>query len=289
MKNDRKAAFDVFWMMGIQFFLARLSVFCGAWGYILYIMSYVLPVLLYERLYPRDAMEAERRIYKKLPPMGESFRYLLAALAATVAAARVNAVFVFLLSKIGAAVKVPAPVPAGGLPGLLLTLLWMVAVPAVFEEILCRYAVLEGLLPFGNLTAAAVGGMLFGLMHANLAQILYTTVAGFLIAYFVARTHALYLGMLIHGGINAYSVFLSYAELYVPQRTFSSLYYVTEIIVFVSGIYAFYSIFKQKKGSQPGGRQAAVKTADSQALFKAPWLYIYAALTLAYGLFDLVG
>ena len=79
-------------------------------------------------------------------------------------------------------------------------------VPAVCEEFLFRGAVLSSLMPFGRGVALVGSSVLFGLMHQNPYQMLYTTVAGLLIGYAYIKTRSIWCPMIIHFCNNAFSV-----------------------------------------------------------------------------------
>lgn len=71
-------------------------------------------------------------------------------------------------------------------------------VPAVCEEILFRGAILSNLMPFGKSTAIFASAFLFGLMHQNPMQLLYTTLLGVVIGYIYVKTRSIWICMLLH-------------------------------------------------------------------------------------------
>lgn len=82
----------------------------------------------------------------------------------------------------------------------------MAIVPAVAEEFLFRATVLSNLKPYGKAMALVGSSILFGLMHQNPYQLLYTTAAGFIMGYAYLKTGSVWCPMLIHFFNNAYSV-----------------------------------------------------------------------------------
>ena len=79
-------------------------------------------------------------------------------------------------------------------------------VPAVCEEFLFRGTILANLRPFGQGVAIVASSVLFGLMHQNPYQLLYTTAAGLVLGYAYVKTKSIWCPMLIHFFNNAFSV-----------------------------------------------------------------------------------
>ncbi|NLK38829.1 MAG: CPBP family intramembrane metalloprotease [Clostridiales bacterium] len=296
MNRDGRAAYYVFLLMTMQLILSRLSIFSATnspavgVGYVLYLLSYFIPVFFYILRFPRQSIPKKHCINRSLPSGPDSVLYTAAALAVTMLAVRLNALFVIVLSKLGVNIRMPELSPAFGVSGVIFTVVFMVFIPAIFEELLCRFAVMELLLPFGKMAAAVVSGILFGLMHTNLSQIIYASAAGFIIGYFVAHTRSLYLGILIHGIINAYSVALTYAEALLPARIFSYGYVFLEIAVFLFGFYAVRKIFINMKGERGTVREnsaTAREGAGNLSVLLSPWILIYIGAALAAAIYPL--
>lgn len=72
----------------------------------------------------------------------------------------------------------------------------------VFEEILMRSAYLGGLRRFSTWAAAAATGLFFGLLHANVPQILFAAVMGFFSAYMVIKTKSIIPSLIVHFSVN---------------------------------------------------------------------------------------
>ncbi len=88
-------------------------------------------------------------------------------------------------------------------------------VPAICEEYLFRGAILTNLTPFGNSTAILGSALLFGLMHQNPFQLLYTTLMGIVIGYVYVKTKSIWVCMIIHFANN----FTTVLEEYLPILT----------------------------------------------------------------------
>ena len=110
-----------------------------------------------------------------------------------------------------------------------------VIVPALCEEFLFRGAILSALLPYGKKCAIFGSAFLFGLMHGNILQILYTVLMGVILGYLYVRTRSIWLCMLIHFVNNAIAV-MQEALMSDPARDFAlRLNSILELTVLVLG------------------------------------------------------
>lgn len=186
---------------------------------VVYLLSFMLPVLIYRLLSPRKGRlpmalspHLPRRLWLVLP----------AALAMVYASALANA---FLVRALGLSGGTSYPVPDTMQPYEAVLLYMSVAiVPAFCEEFLFRGLFLRELLPYGRTTAVLGSAILFGLMHQNLEQMLYATVAGIVLALVAMECGSIWGGVIIHLFNNLLSV--------VDEILISRLPYETEMIVY---------------------------------------------------------
>lgn len=78
--------------------------------------------------------------------------------------------------------------------------------PAICEELTMRGAILSGYKKISINKAAVITGFLFGVLHLNPSQFLYTFVLGIILAYLVDATDSIFASMICHfifNGINA--------------------------------------------------------------------------------------
>lgn len=114
----------------------------------------------------------------------------------------------------------------------LIEILSTAIVPAICEEYLFRGAILTNLLPFGKSTAIFASAFLFGMMHQNPMQILYTTLMGIVIGYVYVKTRSIWVCMILHFCNNLVTVL----EEYLPAFTKSIwLIYLLDLIVVLAG------------------------------------------------------
>ena len=89
---------------------------------------------------------------------------------------------------------------------LALMLVSIAVIPAIVEEILFRGVILINLMPYGRGVAILGSAILFGLMHGNILQFLYTTMMGVVLGFIYVRTKSIWCGILIHFVNNGISV-----------------------------------------------------------------------------------
>ncbi len=90
-----------------------------------------------------------------------------------------------------------AAIPAGGAP-MVLGLISAAVLPAVFEELLFRGAILQGARPFGDGFAIVVSALAFTLCHTTVPQLIPAFAAGLLFGYFAVLSDSLLAPIAIH-------------------------------------------------------------------------------------------
>jgi len=119
--------------------------------------------------------------------------------------------FEWLLSKIGAAPELPAPQTT--MQTVILGITVVLVAPLV-EEPMLRGFVLRSWLPLGGGIAAVASGILFGVLHGQLAQLVALIVVGVLLGGVVLRSGSIIPPMILHGTFNA----ISFAALLSQNR-----------------------------------------------------------------------
>ena len=97
--------------------------------------------------------------------------------------------------------------PFSGIGGLFIGLLMVGVLPGVCEEVSNRGILMRGFMSkLGVWRAVLLSSLIFGLIHMNIAQAIYTTVLGVLIAIAILATRSLWTGIIIHFMNNALAV-----------------------------------------------------------------------------------
>ena len=130
--------------------------------------------------------------------------------------------------------------------GVVLAFIGTAMVPAFCEEFLFRGAILSALKPYGKAPAIIISAVLFGLMHQNAEQLLYTTVAGLLMGYVVYETGSVWCSVLIHFFNNFISVFESVLVERINITYVNAIVTAFELLLFLSGVISIVYLAVQK-------------------------------------------
>lgn len=120
-------------------------------------------------------------------------------------------------------------------------------VPALCEEILFRGAILSNLLPFGRTTAILGSAFLFGLMHQNPLQFLYTSIMGILLGILYVHTRSIWTCVLLHFVNNTVSIVQMAMYSFVEEKTADAIVSGLEILFVVGGVICLWYAWKQEK------------------------------------------
>jgi membrane protease YdiL (CAAX protease family) len=199
---------------------------------VIYLVSFMLPVLVYDRLTPAHE-RCSMGLLPKLPRRAPMV--ILVGVAVIQSAAVANALLLHALGGTGS---------GGGfqwVPGLppyrgVLLMISTAIIPAFCEEFLFRGMVLNALRPYGKTIAVIGSAVLFGLMHGSLDQILYTTVGGVVLALATLEGGSLWIAVLIHLFNNLLSVVESVLYMRFERTAASMMYGILELLVVGGGL-----------------------------------------------------
>ncbi|MCR4780390.1 MAG: CPBP family intramembrane metalloprotease [Ruminiclostridium sp.] len=175
--------------LGFTFFMLMNSV-----------ASYAVPLMLYPVLFRSEfRSELPTVPYPKRP-----FDMPLLFFAGS-GLARIGALMtVFVSSVLNLAFGIPKPEAAFSnmMPANLFQFavfeFFSIIVAPLCEELICRHLLLRPLRAFGDMQAAVVSGMLFGLSHFNFDQFLYTFLFGFSMAVIAIRSNSVKPAIIVH-------------------------------------------------------------------------------------------
>lgn len=181
----------------------------------------------------------------------DTFAWVFGGIACTLAFSTVNAVFVSIL---------PFPESADMMNyaheymsdgNLILQFVTYALVPAFCEELLFRGVILSNLMPYGKASAIVISAVLFGAMHGNFYQFLYTTVAGIIIGTAYVMTDSIWCSVLIHMINNS----IAFLQIAIYDR-FSSEYawivwLAVECVIFTVGFICIAYLVTKKKNVSP--------------------------------------
>ena len=170
---------------------------------IVYILSFMLPVCFF-RLMSRNKLSEPMKLSPRLPRA--VFAYVLAGMAVIRAAAYLN-FYMISFSNYSEFAAENLWMDTYDTPhAIILSFITMGIIPAFVEEFLFRGLIQSNLRPFGRGVAIVGSAVLFGLMHQNIQQIFYATVAGLVLGYLYEVTDSIWCGILLHLFNNGFSV-----------------------------------------------------------------------------------
>lgn len=201
----------------------------------LYIAMFVVPVFFFRLIVPR---RERAPIWTACRMPRETPLYLLVAIAFTGAAAYLNSVLSDVFFEYS---SVTEELIGGGVSitsnyQLVLMVFTTAVAPAFAEELLFRGVVLGNLLPYGRTTAVLGSAFLFGLMHQNIGQFLYTMVAGVILGYMYVQTRSIWPCVLTHFCNNFLSIIYTAIGERVPELRGYALMYAIELTVLALGL-----------------------------------------------------
>ncbi len=96
-----------------------------------------------------------------------------------------------------------------------LTILWVVLLAPLMEELLFRRAVIDRLAPYGEKAAVLFSALAFGLAHGNFFQLFYCIAVGILCGYIYVRTRRISYTVILH---MVFNFFGSVVILYLSEQ-----------------------------------------------------------------------
>ncbi|MEG1528258.1 MAG: type II CAAX endopeptidase family protein [Clostridia bacterium] len=124
--------------------------------------------------------------------------------------------------------SVELPINLDTIWGILLAVLAVCILPAICEEFLLRGVVARGLSRFGIVWASIISGVLFMLMHMNVAQTLYQFAFGAILGYIALSGGGIWLCVILHFFNNFLALLLDILmPLAVQETVFVTCWYIT--------------------------------------------------------------
>ncbi len=231
---------------------------------IAYLSSFIIPAVILRVILRKKGVLQPLRLEYRTPK--SSFLLIPAGIAVTLCFAYLNS---WIMGFFGVSEAYSELVGVSEQPyeayQILLLFLSTALVPAICEEFLFRGTILSNLLPFGQGTAIIASAVLFGLMHQNPYQILYTTVAGIVLGYAYVKTRSIWCPTFIHFFNNAFSVTQEVIYTNCDAALASAVTIVMDILIVAIGfgcvgIYIFIESRKKKKKYDGGSFGVILET-----------------------------
>lgn len=135
-----------------------------------------------------------------------------------------------LLEKVGYNPDASLPLPLTNGWWLTLNIFLLAVLPAVFEELIYRGIILNGLRRFGAVNAVVISALLFALAHGSAMQFFYQFILGIVLGFVIIKTGSVIASMVVHFLNNAIVLIVGYIDVKFPQS--SSITFTTDIIIF---------------------------------------------------------
>ena len=211
---------------------------------LVYTLSFLLPVCFF-RLMSRGKPSEPMKLSPRLPRA--TFAYIFAGMAVILAAAYLNYYMISFTGYSEFAAENLWKDTYGTPQEIVMSFLTMAIIPAFVEEFLFRGLILTNLRPFGRGVAIVGSAVLFGLMHQNIQQIFYATVAGLVLGYIYEATDSIWCGILLHLVNNAFSVFESAIVARWREETAERVCVLAEGAIFGLGLICLICLICRKK------------------------------------------
>ncbi len=128
-----------------------------------------------------------------------------------------------LAATVGVVPVMPDQPPPYGVGEAIFYFLQVAMIPAIFEEMIFRGAVLQSLRRFGDGFALVVSSILFACAHGNLVQAPNAVLAGMVLGYFALRSGSLLTPMMMHFVNNGIAALVNLGMLYLPAESYQLL------------------------------------------------------------------
>jgi membrane protease YdiL (CAAX protease family) len=172
------------------------------------------------------------------------------------------------------------PMPTGT-TGIITSVLRVVVIAAVSEEICLRGYVMGNLRKYGDRFALLVSASVFAIIHGNLIQAPFALIAGFTIGYFTIKTGTLWTGIAIHGANNLISTVFSYLFDFYGEEKIALVYTFFIYGLIVIGIIAVKAFNRRNINIGLYEDPLAISTAEKvKAFFLNPAMIIAMAYML---------
>ena len=171
--------------------------------------------------------------------------------------------------------------PINNFGWLLVNILLLAVLPAIFEELIFRGIIFNGLRKKGLWFATLVSALSFSLMHLSVWQFVYPFVVGVILALLLEKTGSIVYGMIVHFCNNLIVLIISYiSEIrgYVPSAFIVDSISKAIMAVFVAtvSLFAIWTIIN----NHVKGKETLI-TKEKEQLTKVESKYLYISIIIA--------
>lgn len=170
-------------------------------------------------------------------------------------------------------------------------LLYVGILAPILEEIFFRKLIIDRWRRYGDWIALTLSGLAFGLIHGNVAQVIYASLVGMLFGYIYLRTGRLRYTVTLHMIVNMVSVLMTEVIKHIDLNAiengsvealmqnmtpllFFGAYLCFLLLCFVTAPIALALLWKQIRFARGEVRLTAGQWARAALLNPAPWLFL---------------
>ena len=174
------------------------GVFSGAWQFLIYLLSYVLPITVGFVVISKRKLRCEPQIKCRCDKLLPSLMLFPPIILVIIGISALTSLFLSMLGKSNV-------IDVSG--NLFYELFRHALLPAMLEEMLFRYIPLKLLLPYSRRGAIFVSALMFSLIHLNIFQLPYALFAGVALGFVTLLSGSIVPSVILHFLNNAISVF----------------------------------------------------------------------------------
>jgi membrane protease YdiL (CAAX protease family) len=205
---------------------------------LLYIISLVLPAVVFLRMSGQNLHNIVS-FKNKFPP--HPFLSACAVLAVIIAAGFISDKLTILLRYLGLSFNEKAAVITDASAFYYIVLFIVtVPLPAIIEELVYRGLILGSLSAYNRIFAVLSQALLFGILHGNPGQFLYTVCGGLFLGILTLECGSVKFAVIVHLINNALAFFYLCLGIFAPGQTV--FYTVAICVIFAAGIIGIISL-----------------------------------------------
>lgn len=144
----------------------------------------------------------------------------------------------------------PMPLPLNSFSWLVANLVFLAVLPAIFEELLFRGIILNGLKQYGKVKAVIFSALLFALMHGSIDQTLYPILLGIVFGFVAIKTNSVVPTIIMHFINNSTVIIINYISTItssVQTLLIDWKYIVVSIVIAIASAVVIYFLTKLLK------------------------------------------
>lgn len=134
--------------------------------------------------------------------------------------------------------------------GYLVSLLSVVILPAVVEELLFRGLIFKGLKPYGKVFSVTISALIFSLYHMSIDQLIYPFLIGLLLGVIMYKENNILYCIAIHFTNNFLSLTLSYLNINLSYNHWTYILIAIILLIAFVSIILYFTLKSRKEESK---------------------------------------